>query len=148
MRHHCIPPITIFTGLPAKTPLSAFLRSSTLTVMSLKEVHRERALNLDKTKQLLDELHPVVANSLSANRSRARKSAERGELPRFTESDFFLIAREDFFEGEKLALRWRGPRRVVKAKNDFVYTVENMRKGTTDDIHACRLRFYCDSALD
>ena len=143
-----IAPVTVFTGLPAKTPVTTFLRSSTQKIMSVQQAQHESALNLGKTKQLLDELHPVVANTLAANRARARKSAERGELPRFAKGDFVLVAREDFFHGEKLALRWRGPRRIVQDKNDFVYTVEDLRNGTTADVHACRLKFYCDSSLN
>lgn len=69
-------------------------------------------------------------------------------LPKFSEGDYVLVAREDFSAGEKLALRWRGPRRVVKAVSDYVYTVEDLRNGLTEDIHGTRLKFYRDRSLD
>ncbi len=71
---------------------------------------------------MISELHPLVHNTLQSNRHRARQSASRGELPRFAEGDYVLVAREDFSEREKLTLRWRGPRRVIKANSDFVFS--------------------------
>ncbi len=58
------------------------------------------------------------------------------------------MAREDFSEGEKLALRWRGPRRVIKANSDFVFQVEYLRNGALEEVHASRLKFYSDSSLN
>ena len=50
--------------------------------------------------------------------------------------------------GEKLAMRWRRPRRIIKALNDYVFQVEDLRNGTTKDIHGTRLKFYSDRSLD
>lgn len=37
---------------------------------------------------------------------------------------------------------------VLKLINSYVYKVEDLRNGTTKDVHAYRLKFYRDSSLD
>lgn len=68
--------------------------------------------------------------------------------PNFSEGDFVLVARSDFHAGEKLALRWRGPRRLVKALSAYIFQVEDLRNGQLDDIHGSLLTFYSDSSLN
>ena len=65
-----------------------------------------------------------------------------------TEGDYVLVAREYFSSGEKLALRLRGPWRVVKALFDYIFHVIDLRNGSLNGVHAHSLRFYSDSALD
>ena len=64
------------------------------------------------------------------------------------EGDWVLVARDDFTAGEKLRLRWRGPRRIKKALSDYVFQVEDIRTGDFDDIHGSRLKYYHDPSLD
>lgn len=59
-----------------------------------------------------------------------------------------MVAREEFHTGEKLALRWRGPRRVVNALLNYVFQVEDLRNGLTEEIHGSRLKYYQDRSLD
>lgn len=59
-----------------------------------------------------------------------------------------LVAREDFHAGAKLALRWRGPRRVPKALSDYVYQIEDLHNGATEEIHTSWLKFYHYRSLD
>lgn len=59
-----------------------------------------------------------------------------------------MVARKDFHVGEKLSLRWRKPRRVIKALNDYVYQEEDLRNGDITGVHICRLKFYSDSSPD
>ena len=47
-----------------------------------------------------------------------------------------------------MALRWRGPRRVIKARSDYVFKVEDLRNGSTEDVHSSRLKFYRDGWLN
>ncbi len=122
-------------------------RSSTGGILTLNQAPRRRFLNLEMSQRTIQELHPIIATSLKQNCEFARKAAKRGELPRSTEGDFILGARGELLQGEKLALRWTRARRVIKALSDFVFTLEDLRNGSTDEIHACVLRFYCDEAL-
>lgn len=59
-----------------------------------------------------------------------------------------LVARDNFDKGGRLCLRWRGPRRVVKTLNAFVYQVEDLYNSTRSELHSSRLRFYHDAFLD
>lgn len=66
----------------------------------------------------------------------------------FQEGYYVLVAQTDFFEGEKLCLHWKRPRRIVKAVNDFVLQVEDFRNENVDPIHGSRIKFYSDSSLN
>jgi hypothetical protein len=129
-------------------PISTFLRSNTTTPVTLTAVQRERALNISALQDHVADLQRVVQQTVADHRRRAREAASRGELPRFSEEDYVLVARSAFNAGEKLALRWRGPRRIVKALSDYVFQVEDMRNGTILDTHGTRLKFYSDRSLD
>lgn len=72
----------------------------------------------------------------------------KGRLSGFTEGDFVLIAKDKFHKGEKLCLRWRGPRRIVKSFNNFVYRVKDLRNGFLDDFIVSRLKLYYDAGLE
>lgn len=80
--------------------------------------------------------------------SKKSASSSSGVLPDFTEEKFVFVARKELHAGEKLCLRWRGPRRIVKALNNYVYSVEDLRNGSVDDIHISRFKVYSDSSLD
>lgn len=65
----------------------------------------------------------------------------------FGEYDFVLVALEDFFEGEKLFLRFRGPHRFINAPNDNFYRLGDVRNGFQDDFHWIRLILYFYKSL-
>ena len=140
--------MTAFTGQQPTPPISTFLRSTTGKPVTVKDVQRERCFHIQNILKASEKLHPVVKDAISENRERSRRAASRGELPNFEEGDYVLVAREEFFAGEKLALRWRGPRQVVKVLNDYVYRVEDLRNSTTTDVHGSRLKFYSDRDLN
>lgn len=96
----------------------------------------------------MSDLRTAVQQALQNGRSAGRKYLSRGTLPNYTEDDFVLVAPEEFNVGEKLCLRWRGSRRIVKAIKDYVYQVEGLRNDGIDDIHISRLKFYHDSSPD
>lgn len=58
-----------------------------------------------------------------------------------------LAVREQFFAGEKLALRCRGRRLVVKALSDYFFQVEDPRNGSLVDVHGTRFKFFRDFGL-
>lgn len=72
----------------------------------------------------------------------------KGQLAKFSEGDYVLVAREDLFEDEKLCLRCRGPRQVVKELSDYVFRVEDLHNGNFNDVHGTRLKFYRERDLD
>jgi hypothetical protein len=66
----------------------------------------------------------------------------------FTVGDFVLVARREQRMGEKLSLRWRGPKRIVGTISDHVSEVRNLETSAIAPVHSTRLRFYRDSSLD
>ncbi|CDF38803.1 unnamed protein product [Chondrus crispus] len=87
-----VAPITAFLGADPTPPIHTFLRSSTVTSMTVSEVQADHILNVDKLKSLIADLHLIVSESLKKNRQKAREAASRGELPKFEVGDFVLVA--------------------------------------------------------
>lgn len=143
-----VPPIKAMTGMAATPPIATFYRAQTSAPVTVSDLVHERALNVDMLCDLVGQLRPIIQDAVQKNRQQGRDVASKGSLPNFTKGDYVLVAREDFHAGEKLCLRWRGPRRVLKPVNDFVYLVEDLRDGTTSEVHITRLKFYHDASLD
>jgi len=61
--------------------------------------------------------------------------------------DFVLVSRSTRKQ-EKLQLQWIGPFQVIDAESPWVYKVRSIADGTEKAVHASRLRFYADEALD
>lgn len=100
------------------------MSSKTTRPITISEAVRQQHFDIKSLQERMDSLHPIVENNLLSNRARARAVAKHGVLTYFTEADFVLVAREEFHKGEKLCLRWRGPRRVTKAVNDFEFKLK------------------------
>lgn len=94
-----------------------------------------------------DEVHPIINSQVQVNRQRTRVAEYRGTLGNFLEDGFVLGANEEF-HGEKLCSCWRGNRRVVKALNDYVFQVNDLRNENSSDVHGTLLKFYSDKSLD
>ena len=129
-------------------PIAAFLRTATEDTVSVNESQRERVLKVKRLEEQVAKLHPVVQTTLQSNRERIRNAASRGELSNFAEGGYVLGAQEQFFAGEKLVLRWHGPRRELKALSYYVFQVEDLPNGSLVDVHGTQLKFYRDSSLD
>lgn len=96
----------------------------------------------------MDVLHLIVASTRQEKFARSRKTIKRGRLAYFNSGPFVIVGREGFHGGENLCLRWRGPRRVAYAINDYVYIVEDLRNGQHMEVHASHLKFHNDGSLD
>lgn len=141
-------PITDFLGRAPTMPTSTFIRTYTVKPVLLSDAVKERALNIEEFIKARDELHPLFQSTFVKYHEQARAAASRAELPNFTDRDFVLVARTEFGAEDKHLIRWRGPRRVIKPINDFVYTFEDLRTGQFDDIHASRLKLFRDDDIN
>lgn len=142
------PPITAFLGLEPTPPIATFIRTAKTQPMTVKAALLEKFVNIEALKTKIANQHSLVQSNLRRNHEASRSKDSKGQLPNFEKGDFVLVAREHFHEGEKLALRWRRPRRVVKALSNYVYQVEDLRNGAHDEVHGTRLKFYHDASLD
>lgn len=96
--------ITAFTGRPASNPVSVFLRSYDCQPVSLTQAQLESTLNVSELTKLTDDLHSLVHEHTQKVRERMRQTRSQGQLANFTEGYYVLVARDDFFETEKLCL--------------------------------------------
>ena len=121
--------ITAFMGYDPTPPINTFLPTSTWKAVSLTEAQIESMMNVEELFKLHAEIHPPVQSSLGTYRGQHRPNASRVQLPNLDESDYVLVSLSDFHTGEKLCLRWRGPRRIKKAMNVYIYQFECLRNG-------------------
>jgi hypothetical protein len=145
-----VAPITIFTGLAADTPLLCLANTDIPTIESLPQLRAQQLLHIELLRTSLDDVHKHVVDTTQRNRANAQKSraSKREVTPiNFDVGDFVLVAKRDFHLGDKLTLRWRGPRRVVGALSDQVLEVEDLLSGSTNTVHSSRLRYYQDASL-
>lgn len=63
-----IAPVKAFTGMDATPPISTFLRSSTLQIMTVQQVCEERFQHVKELQKVLEDLHTLVQESLHSNR--------------------------------------------------------------------------------
>lgn len=97
-------------------------------------------MNLSKRIDFMDELHTIIHSNVKNGRERSRNAREKGELAYFIEGDYVLVARQDFYKGEKLCLRWHEPWLIVKDLKDYVFTVEDIRSCDYDDVQGTKLK--------
>lgn len=97
----------------SKMPISTFSRSSISATVSLEAAILAIILNVEYLTNHMDASHPIMSKEVPENRERARKSACRGQLLNFREGNSILTDREELNDGQKLDVRWRGPRRII-----------------------------------
>lgn len=114
---------------------------------SNSDVQRERALIIDALKLKIFVLHPVVQQTLVTRGKRICKAASRGDLPNFLKGELVLIARDRITAGQKLLIRYRGPRRVFKAFSNYVYQFKDLCNDQFQEVHCTHLKLHRDSSL-
>lgn len=57
-----------------------------------------------------------------------------------------LVAKDDFTAGEKLSLRWNGPRRNIRAINDYMYQLDDLRNGLVGEVLGSFFKIFYDSS--
>lgn len=63
------------------------------------------------------------------------------------EGDFLLVTEEEFTEGEKPSLHWRGRRHIFRVINDNMYHIEDLRNELVREVRVFRLIAYHDTLL-
>ncbi|KAE8953042.1 hypothetical protein PR002_g32505 [Phytophthora rubi] len=95
-------------------------------------------------------MHAEMTAASEKRKRAARERVARRQgvtLPRFTEGDFVLAATATGKSGNKLALVWRGPKRIVRALNDYTFEVQDLIEPYAITIrHAARLQLYREAA--
>jgi len=141
-------PVTAFLALPAHTPLKTFYLSKydgELPRVSEVVWSAEVQEHIQSLQVSLDHMHKrlssAAARKLVSKRDRQKASARP---PNFELGDFVLVGRT-LALGNKLALEWKGPCRVVAVKNHWLYDVQTLFEPVvTMTHHVSRLKFYME----
>lgn len=138
-------PLEVFTGhLPVRPLLRALPVRSYMNAVCSDEVRARQLVEIASTQSALEDMHREVAGLTSASRKRRTDSHNKRtniQHVNFTVGDFVLV-RCVLKGGHKLRCRWRGPRRIVRVKSEWVYEVEDLVKNSVSIIHARRLKLY------
>lgn len=143
-------PMEVFTGLKPKRPIASILHPVTGAVCDYEAVKRKVASAMKDLAEARDKLHKQAAVSAKQVRDRRRMQANKkrgAKFPSFIVGDFVLVGREAQVSGDKLRVRWRGPRRITAIRSPWVYEVEDLVHGRRKEVHATRLKFYQDKDL-
>lgn len=143
--------ITAFTGQQPDSPLRTLLPAAGSKAASVDFIKAQRIIGISRLSDAIDLIHKTV----SARRTRRREDAIRQHNAQthikeinFEIGDFVMVAKRQKHDGHKLRVVWNGPRQVVKAVSDLVYECEDLVNGDIQEVHANRLKLYCDSTLN
>lgn len=132
------------TGFDTTQPIETFYRSFPALTVTYEDVTLERALNVKRLYKIVSEFRPIELNAIQDNRERQRSQSAKEGVPNLTEWELVLVPRKDYFAVEKMFLRWRGLRRIVRLVNDYVYNAEDFHNSLIEEVHATRLKFCFD----
>ena len=140
-----ISPLQAFTQLPAEPLKTALISTTPIQVVDLEQVWTKQ---LEQWKQLQDGLnafHKALSTASKKLLQQARnRTARKAQLPTFHEGDFVLTAAVTP-TANKLALQWKGPKRIVRAVNDYVFEVQDLTPPLrVSTHHASRLKLYAE----
>ena len=138
-------PLEVFMGhKPIRPLMRAVPISKYETATTTDELHITSLLNIESIQNALQEVHREVAER-RAN-SRARRTSRHDKLTNVVASGFregdWVLVRKLTPGGHKLRFLWRGPRRIVAVRSDWVYEVENIIDGKREIVHARRMHLY------
>ncbi|KAF0731194.1 hypothetical protein Ae201684_011457 [Aphanomyces euteiches] len=108
-----VAPVTAFTGLPATTPLSAFVNPITKEVTDID--------CMEELQEAMNQLHRDLASTSAKKRRQARERQAKKkavQLQTFSVGDFVLVAHVTR-HANKLTLHWRGPSKIVRVVTDY-----------------------------
>ncbi len=138
-----IAPVTAFMGLPASY---VWIRTSNdKGNLDFDRLVDARVKHMKELRSALDSMHRDIAAHRAKLRGQAR--ARRGKklqvvLPLFSVGDFVLVG-SVVSRPSKLALRWRGPAKIVRVITDYVMETQQLVPPYATSVHhACRLKMY------
>lgn len=108
-----------------------FRRAHNAEIMRLSEARRAQSPQTGSLFRILSEL-PRLFNT-NANISAMHNPAARFQTLQF---EISFLWHELFEAGEKLYLRWSGPRLLIMAQKDHIFTVEDLWNGKKEEVHA------------
>jgi transposase InsO family protein len=143
-------PLRAFTALTEGNMLRCLLHPREPLEKSIEWTEDEIKGHLESVRVALDGMHATMTDESEKRRRAARERAANRQgvqLIRFSEGDFVLAATATGKAGHKLGLVWRGPKRIVRALNDYTFEVQDLVAPFATTIrHAARLQLYREAA--
>lgn len=138
-------PLQVFTGreprlmLVRPEPISELSRHEPMEVAKAREVAKLQLLHT-----AMNDMHRTVAVGNEKRRTQAQR--RHNALTRVTPVNFaigdYVMVRSTRGRQHKLSSRWVGPMRIVEARSDLVYEVENLTRTRNETVHAQRMLHY------
>lgn len=122
-----VPPITAFTQLPAQTPLTSVLQPPGWVEIDFTQLGEKQKKYLQEVGTSVSQMHQALKRTSDSKRvaARERRAKKKGvKMAKFSVGDFVLVG-SVLKHPNKLAIRWQGPRRVVRALNDWTFDVQD-----------------------
>ena len=144
-------PMEVFLGRKPPHLLSAIFPLSIKTIDDIKIIHDERIKNVNALLKSMDEMHKKVEYSQRKTREQNRQKRLKDKAVKemnFQEGDFVLHACSEDYAGAKLLVRWQGPYKIIKCKNQWIFLIEDLNTGSIKEVHYSRLKFYHDKSLN
>ena len=137
-------PVTVHCGLPAINPVSVVFLPTERELRPVDISTVDFKAHVQRLQSQLWDSHERVR----AQPGRKRKP-QPGEQPvDFDIGSYVLLAqRGDKQRRDKLAVRWRGPARVIDFVGPLVAKVEDLVTGETSEVHCSHLKRYADRDL-
>ncbi|KAH9108009.1 hypothetical protein AeMF1_016707, partial [Aphanomyces euteiches] len=145
-----VAPVTAFTGLPATTPLSAFVNPITKEVTDIDWLDDARLKHMVELHEAMNQLHRDLASTSAKKRRQARERAKKKavQLQKFSVGDFVLVGHVTR-HANKLTLHWRGPSKIVRVVTDYVMETQELVPPYDLSLHhACLLKMYFEGGRD
>lgn len=136
------------TGINGTPPISVFYRLHLGKIAMIRNIAQEQTFNIKCTSRMVSGFQPLVQNVLQENRKYMRDQVWKEMLPRFVVGYFVLIVRENFNEKERQYLYWHGPRRILRAMNDYMNLIKDLKNWAVWDVHRSRLKFCQENSLN
>jgi transposase InsO family protein len=156
-----VAPVTAFCGFERSDPIRTLMevrgdRSSggdqhdvMVTVHALPEEESNKVVTAtEKLVRSLQQMHMRIHNAREREREAKLKRTDptARQHPNFDVGDYVLYTVVSKERG-KLQARKMGPARISAVKSEWVYEVEDLITGQTEEMHASRLEFYADRRL-
>lgn len=134
--------VKTFTILPGDTQLRAILHPRNPIEAFVEWIDTEIKEHLQSDRVALDGIHEKLTDaSEKSPRCSSRQARRRGVEPqRFAEGGFVLAATTTSANENKLALVWRGPKRILRPFNDYTSEAQGfIEQFAVSTRHASRL---------
>ena len=142
-------PITLHSAVESSSLLNFVFRPQSTKFVKLAWDGDSWDSNLIALRQALAAMHRDVLSKNQKTRL-LRQRMKRGQsIINFSPGDYVLWSRVDRrLPKHKLLVMWTGPYQITATVGTHLFEIKHLIDCSTHEVHAQRLKFYCDKDLD